>query len=259
MIRTLLIDDNDLFRDQVAAQLTEEKDIQILAVATDGRSAIEVLTDIRPDVIILNSVLPEIDGLGVAQAVLEHYGAEKPLIFMYSAFGSESLTAEAAAVGVDYFFVKPFSVDVLIRRVRGLLEKEVALQTKPKTPDQEQRDSLELAVTAVIHEIGVPAHIKGYHYVREAIMMAVKDMENLNAITKVLYPSVAKRYNTTPSRVERAIRHAIETAWTRGDVDTLNRFFGYTVSTDKGKPTNSEFIAMIADRLHLQYCSATSA
>ena len=118
---------------------------------------------------------------------------------------------------------------------------------------RDRRASLELAVTNIIHEVGVPAHIKGYHYVREAIMMAVEDMEVINAITKVLYPAVAKKFGTTSSRVERAIRHAIETAWNRGDIDTLNSFFGYTVSNSKGKPTNSEFIAMIADKLHLQY------
>ena len=203
-----------------------------------------------PDIVILNNILPQLDGLGVVQAINNMEMKKRPMFFMISSFASESLMAEANSLGVTYFLVKPFTLDTLIARIRMFRDSMLVHQEKAV---EDKRASLELAVTNIIHEVGVPAHIKGYHYVREAIMMAVEDMEVINAITKVLYPAVAKKFGTTSSRVERAIRHAIETAWNRGDIDTLNSFFGYTVSNSKGKPTNSEFIAMIADKLHLQY------
>ena len=164
------------------------------------------------------------------------------MTILVSGFVSDRMLAEASELGAAYFLPKPFETAALLDKMRGLFLKA----------PQESLPSLKTMVTSVIHEIGVPAHIKGYQYLREAIKITVRDMDVINAVTKVLYPEVAKRFATTPSRVERAIRHAIEVAWDRGDLETLQKYFGYTVSVSKGKPTNSEFIAMIADRLTLE-------
>ncbi len=250
LIRTIVADDNLDFRTLISDRLLEEADFEVTATVSDGNELVERIASDTPDVVILNNILPQLDGLGVMQAVNAMELPKRPLFFMISSFANESLIAEANTLGVTYFLIKPFSLDALIHRIRTFYSERFTPQEKFA---DEQRAALKLAVTNIIHEVGVPAHIKGYHYVREAIMMAVEDMEVINAITKVLYPSVAKKFGTTSSRVERAIRHAIETAWNRGDIDTLNSFFGYTVSNTKGKPTNSEFIAMIADKLHLQY------
>ena len=252
-IKIIIADGNRDFADVLSSRLGEEKDIEIASVIYDGNDLVSSVLDILPDIVILSNVLPSLDGLGAISAINNSDVKTQPKFIMFSAFSSESLFSEAAALGVSHFLIKPFSVNSLLDRIR-MLHSSVAI--KKAKSEEEARSALALAVTNIIHDVGVPAHIKGYHYVREAIIMAVEDMDILNAITKVLYPSVAKKFDTTPSRVERAIRHAIETAWNRGDIDTLNNFFGYTVSNSKGKPTNSEFIAMIADKLQLQLAQA---
>lgn len=246
MIRVFLIDESEEFRNQLAEAFQQEGDMEVIGGASSGNAAIAKISLNKPDVILLSSVLPEIDGVGVAQEIQKLFGAESPTVIMYSSFNIDAVMSQAVKAGVVYCFQKPFSVKIAAERIRGIL-------SRPEEPAAEKfcGERLEVAVTNIIHEVGIPAHIKGYHYVREAIVMAVNDLDSINAITKILYPSIAKKFSTTPSRVERAIRHAIETAWSRGDVDVLNKLFGYTVSNDKGKPTNSEFIAMIADRLHL--------
>ena len=225
-----------------------QQDMEVVGSASGGREALTKLQTLRPDVILMSSVLPELDGVAVAQEVQKLFGNDTPVMILYSSFNMDAVMNQAVKAGVVYSFQKPFSLQVVADRIRGIVSEG--------EPPANGGERLEVAVTNIIHEVGIPAHIKGYHYVREAIVMAVEDMESLNAITKILYPGIAKKFSTTPSRVERAIRHAIETAWSRGDVDVLNKIFGYTISNDKGKPTNSEFIAMIADRLHLEFQSA---
>ena len=220
-------------------------DYQVVGSAADGQSAIEQIKAAAPEVVILDLMLPKADGFSVLRTIPRE---KRPKVLMLAALATDYVTATANAENVDYLMLKPCTAQTVAERVREILEADqaAARRRSPSEPD------IETLVTNVIHEIGVPAHIKGYQYLREAIIIAVGDMEVINAITKVLYPQVARTFATTPSRVERAIRHAIEVAWDRGDLDTLQRFFGYTVSNTKGKPTNSEFIALIADRLQLQ-------
>lgn len=240
----LVADGNQEFRKQLACAIEEQSDFQVVGLASDGEEAIALIGQCVPDVVLMDVVLAKQDGLSVLQQMGSDV-AEKTILI--SAFCNDRTVRQAMELGVEYFFPKPFQMESLLLRMEGLFAPV----------SQAPNNDLKAIVTAVIHEIGVPAHIKGYQYLREAIMIAVEDMEVINAVTKVLYPQVARRYATTPSRVERAIRHAIEVAWDRGDLETLQKFFGYTVSNAKGKPTNSEFIAMIADRLvldHQQMC-----
>ena len=218
----------------------------MIGTATDGIQAAALLRQLHPDLMILDMMLPEQDGL----AVMKVAGAleSRPAVLALTGFMTDFVAYTAANLGVQYFLTKPCSADLVCERLGQI----AAMPSEPAARSAAREVSIETMVTSIIHEIGVPAHIKGYQYLREAIMIAVKDMDVINAITKVLYPQVAKTFDTTPSRVERAIRHAIEVAWDRGDLETLQTFFGYTVSNTKGKPTNSEFIALIADRLQLQ-------
>ena len=241
----LIADGSEDFCAQLSAAL-QNGGYQVIGTAIDGNSAIEQLKAVLPEVLVLDLMLPKADGL----AVLNSLPREKRprVLLLLSALATDYVASAAAAAGADYLMLKPCRAQTVAIRVGEILEAERSAAKKR----QSQEPDIETLVTNVIHEIGVPAHIKGYQYLREAIIIAVGDMEVINAITKVLYPQVAKTFCTTPSRVERAIRHAIEVAWDRGDLDTLQRFFGYTVSNTKGKPTNSEFIALIADRLQLQ-------
>ena len=227
---------------------------QVVGTANDGEQAIRQILDRKPDVLVLDLMLSKQDGISVLKAIS---GMERrPVTLATSAFITEYVSTSAANLGVRYLMLKPCDMTALVERLEEIRGGESLRMSVPRRPD---KNSIEAMVTSIIHEIGVPAHIKGYQYLREAIIIAVNDMDVINAITKVLYPQVAKTFGTTPSRVERAIRHAIEVAWDRGDLDTLQRFFGYTVSNTKGKPTNSEFIALIADKLQLQLKSAEAA
>jgi len=249
-IKVLIAEENREFREVLANSIENEIGFELVAKTGDGQEAISKVTALLPDVVIISSMLPSVDGLGVVQALNSSEIKKRPIIFMTSLTSNEPLAEVSAELGVTYFMVKPFGPDTLIDRIK-MFAGDRGINRRSDLPAA-SRESIELMITSIIHEIGVPAHIKGYHYLREAIMLAVNDIDIINAITKVLYPTVARKFKTTPSRVERAIRHAIETAWNRGDLDTLNRFFGYTVSNTKGKPTNSEFIAMIADKLNLE-------
>ena len=241
-ITVLLADASAEYRMALREKMEESGDFRIVGEAEDGQHTLQMVREMKPQVLVLDGMLPVLDGMAVLRAVQEQ--PKKPCCIMLSAFCTESFQHEAERLGVYMFLPKPVNTDSLMEHIRRAMRPEEA--SAPALPQ------LEGQVTAIIHEIGVPAHIKGYQYLREAIIIAVNDMDVINAITKVLYPQVAKTFQTTPSRVERAIRHAIEVAWDRGDLDTLQRFFGYTVSNTKGKPTNSEFIAMIADRLQLR-------
>ena len=240
----LVADGSEEFCAQLSAAL-QNGGYQVLGTATDGQSAMEQLRASAPEVLVLDLMLPKGDGVAVVESVPRE---KRPKLLLLAAFATDYVSGIAASLGAEYLMLKPCTAQTVAQRVRDMLEADRAAADRRLSAEPD----IETMVTNVIHEIGVPAHIKGYQYLREAIIIAVGDMEVINAITKVLYPQVAKTFSTTPSRVERAIRHAIEVAWDRGDLDTLQRFFGYTVSNTKGKPTNSEFIALIADRLQLQ-------
>ena len=252
---TVIIADNtEEFCSSLASALQRTEGFQILGTANDGEQAIRLVTEKKPDVLVLDLMLAKKDGLSVLKALSAM--DRKPATLATSRFVTDFVASAAANLGVRYLMVKPCDMATLVERLEEIRGGES--QRQPVLPHRGQ-NSIETMVTGIIHEIGVPAHIKGYQYLREAIIIAVNDMDVINAITKVLYPQVAKTFQTTPSRVERAIRHAIEVAWDRGDLDTLQRFFGYTVSNTKGKPTNSEFIALIADKLQLQLKSSEVA
>ena len=249
-----IADSAEDFCSGLTAALQRADGFRVVGTAGDGEQAIRMIEEKKPDILVLDLMLAKKDGISVLKAIanMEH----KPITLATSAFLTEYVSTAAANLGVRYLMLKPCDMAALVERM-----EEIRGGESLRYPVQRRNDkvSIETLVTNIIHEIGVPAHIKGYQYLREAIIIAVNDMDVINAITKVLYPEVAKNFGTTPSRVERAIRHAIEVAWDRGELDTLQRFFGYTVSNTKGKPTNSEFIALIADKLQLQLKSAEAA
>ena len=251
--KIFIADPSEEYRLLLTDVLSAEGDFDVVGSTGDGTKALEFIYALKPDVLLTDVVLSGLDGLSLLEKLGEAEGA-KPAVIVISGFSSEHTLNEASSLGASYFMQKPCDIPALLGRIRQVSGKVKAPQAPghPGIRVQKPEQSLESVVTEIIHEIGVPAHIKGYQYLREAIILTINDMDVINAVTKVLYPAVAKKFNTTPSRVERAIRHAIEVAWDRGDIETLQKFFGYTVSNIKGKPTNSEFIAMIADRLSLQ-------
>ena len=245
-IKILIADDNYDFAMTLMGYLEREEGMEIVGRAKDGSEAYQMIMEKCPDVVLLDMIMPHVDGLGVLERVNDSKLEKRPLFIMLSAVGQDKITQKAISLGAQYYIVKPFEIKLLI--------KTQYIDIAPE--DKKNEENLEALVTNVIHEVGVPAHIKGYQYLREAIMMVIGDIDVINQITKQLYPDIARKYKTTPSRVERAIRHAIEVAWGRGQQDTVENIFGYTVSAAKGKPTNSEFIAMIADKLRLELKTA---
>ena len=243
--RVVVADAGEDFRRLLSQAIGAEADLVLVGETGDGEELVELCKTKAPDVVVMDMILSNIDGVEVLGQIGEL--SAKPRVLVVSSFASGSVADLAAARGADYFMMKPCRTPAVIERVR-----QMAAASRGEEETEPRERNLESTVTAIIHEIGVPAHIKGYQYLREAIIMTVEDMDVINAVTKVLYPEVAQKFGTTASRVERAIRHAIEVAWDRGDLDTLQKYFGFTVSNSKGKPTNSEFIAMIADRLQLQ-------
>lgn len=243
-IRVLLADSDKEFCARMAEAIEKTDEIELIAIAEDGAKAFNAATELQPDLILIDLVLPVMDGMMVLTKMRDQ--KIEPAMFVLSTFVNPSIGAECSALGVDFFLRKPMDPMMICQRIT------MWKAGKAREVSMGEEKALEVRVTEVIHQVGVPAHIKGYQYLREAIMMAVEDMESVGAITKILYPAIAKRFKTTSSRVERAIRHAIEVAWDRGDIETLQGYFGYTISGVKGKPTNSEFISMIADRLRLQ-------
>ncbi len=241
-ISVLLADANEEFRALLQKRLEDTETFQVIGSTGDGAEALQMIGREAPQIVILDAVLPGVDGMTLLRRMAEL--DIRPKTVMVSSFCTERMVTEACELNVSYFLPKPCEEEVLIQKLHRLAAEE--------TPRLTEAERLCNEVTEMLHEIGVPAHIKGYQYVREAIVLTVQNMEIINAVTKVLYPEVAKRFGTTPSRVERAIRHAIEVAWDRGDLETLQKYFGYTVSISKGKPTNSEFIAMLSDRLALE-------
>lgn len=246
MYRVMLANSSEDYSANLAAVLKQSDRYAVVGTANDGVRAIELLREVKPEFLVVDMMLPQADGVAVLKAAVAL--EKKPMLLVLADFMTEFVSNLLVSLGVQYVLLKPCTCRAVLERL-----DEMRDNLTPHNPYTRSREAnVEAMVTSMIHEIGVPAHIKGYQYLREAIIIAVNDMEVINAITKVLYPQVAKTFATTPSRVERAIRHAIEVAWDRGDLETLQRFFGYTVSNTKGKPTNSEFIALIADKLQLQ-------
>ncbi|MEA4963906.1 sporulation transcription factor Spo0A [Lutispora sp.] len=259
-IKIVIADDNKDLCGILSEYLEMQDDFEIVGTAKDGLETLDLIISKLPDIVILDIIMPHLDGLGVLEKLNSMKLEKIPKVIILSAVGQDKITQKALALGAEYYVVKPFDMDIFAKRIResmGIMsagsEKKILFQSpsisvSANVPSQD----LESAITGIIHEIGVPAHIKGYIYLREAITMVVNNMELLSAVTKELYPSIARKFNTTSSRVERAIRHAIEVAWGRGRLEVINNLFGYTIHNDKGKPTNSEFIAMVADKLRLE-------
>jgi len=271
-IRVLLADDNREFVEIVKEFIERQEDMSLVGVAYHGNEALELISREEPHVVLLDIIMPHLDGLGVLEKL--QYASQRPKIIILTAFGQESMTQRAVNLGANYYILKPFDLDTLGKRIRQLQDDfsdtmNVAQISNSGTNGNNGKNTsslnsqfssgilppttknLEVEVTRMIHQMGVPAHVKGYQYLRDAIVSVVLNVSLLGAVTKELYPMIAVKYQTTPSRVERAIRHAIELAWGRGNVDFMNRFFGYTINVDRGKPTNSEFVAMVADKLRM--------
>lgn len=248
-IKVAIADDNRDFADIMQECLGQQADINLVGVAFNGEEILTIIDEKKPDVIILDIIMPHLDGIGVLERINAMSG-KRPKVIMLTALGHENITQRVVELGADYYILKPFNMDVLISRIRQLATTISA--QRPSAVNLIKARPLDVEVTNIIREIGIPAHIKGYQYLRDAIMAIINEIELLGAVTKVLYPMIAEKYSTTPSRVERAIRHAIEVAWSRGNIDMINRLFGYTVKLEKGKPTNSEFMAMIADKLRME-------
>ncbi len=251
LIKVLLADNSDTFGIPCANRMrVHGLDVQI--VEKDGKRVVEAIAQKKPDVVIMDFFLPRLDAIGVMNNVKALNLPNPPQFMVMSGFDNSNLEREAIQAGASYYFLKPFDADEMASRILSLTTTSGTMSMFARRNGQETDSSLEMRVTEIIHQIGVPAHIKGYQYLRDSILMAIADEEIINAVTKRLYPAVAKKHGTTSSRVERAIRHAIEVAWDRGDVDVLNSYFGYTIHNGRGKPTNSEFIAMISDKFRLQ-------
>jgi two-component system response regulator (stage 0 sporulation protein A) len=254
-LRVLIVDDSARTISLIKDSLSEDTEVEIVGQAENGVEAIEMIRETKPDVVFLDLIMPKMDGLLVLEKVCQGLpGIEKrPKFIVVTAVTQENVMQTAFQYGAAYYVLKPFEKETIQAKIQQLKPGALPIVMNYQSRESDKKGyNLEMDVTQIIHEIGVPAHIKGYQYLRDAIMMSVDDGEMLNSITKILYPSIAKQHKTTPSRVERAIRHAIEVAWTRGKVDTIDELFGYTVSNGKGKPTNSEFVALIADKIRLE-------
>lgn len=259
-ISVVIVDDNARIVNLLSEIMKNESEIEVVGTAENGMDALNLIKEKEPDVVLLDLIMPKLDGLGVMEKIKKNMELKKPPSFIViTAIGQELVTENAFELGADYYIMKPFDNAMVLSRIKKMKsDMKAKLVENPRGNVYENKaayveHNLESDVTNIIHEIGVPAHIKGYQYLRDAIMMSVNDGEMLNSITKLLYPSIAKQHKTTPSRVERAIRHAIEVAWSRGKMDTIDELFGYTVNNGKGKPTNSEFVALIADKIRLEY------
>ena len=271
-ITVLIADDNQEFSTTLATYLKNQEDMVVVGRAKDGNEALDMVSSLMPDVLLLDVIMPHLDGIGVLEQMNMIKLNKKPICIMLSAVGQDKVTQRAIELGAEYYVVKPFDIDLLITRIRELknykpssqnnnfISREIGISKQQyidiPNNSANKEENIEALVTNVIHEVGVPAHIKGYQYLREAIIMVINDIDVINQITKCLYPQIANKFHTTPSRVERAIRHAIEVEWGRGEQKTVENIFGYTISAAKGKPTNSEFIAMISDKLRLELKSA---
>ena len=259
-INVAIVDDNDRMLQTLESIISEDSQLNLVGKARNGEEAFQIIKTTSPDVMLIDLIMPKMDGLTVIEKTNREIEAKKqPTFLVTSAIGNENVVEDAFSLGIKYYIMKPFNKEMVLQKIKGYKgsvcrKSNEGNRINPYENKEEYIErNLENDVTDIIHEIGVPAHIKGYVYLRYSIMLAVNDPDILHSITKVLYPTVAKKFQTTSSRVERAIRHAIEVAWGRGKMDTIEELFGYTINTCKGKPTNSEFIALIADKIRLEY------
>ncbi len=255
-IKIIVADDNRNLCQMLQNYLQGQEDLQIVGLAYNGIEAWEQIQTQEPDLLIIDLVMPGLDGLGVLERIAMRTTVPRPKVIMLTAFGQESLTHQAMMLGVDYFILKPFDLEILGKRIRSLTQETTNTSSNytsaaPAVTSAGSGLNIAVEVTSMMHQIGIPAHVKGYQYIRDAIIMVVGDVSLLGAVTKELYPAIAKKYDTAPSRVERGIRHAIELAWERGHTETLKRIFGYSMNIERQKPTNSEFIALLADKLRI--------
>lgn len=258
-LKVMIVDDNAEFVKLITMYINAQSGMEVIGSLNDGTNVIPKIKELKPDILLLDIIMPEKDGLVVLEELNEAVLEKKPFTVVMSAIGQEKITRKAISLGAAYYVIKPFDLETLTNRLKEMLGSEpVAFYENKGTKyvtvhaPMQKGEPVEMKVTNIIHDLGVPAHIKGYQYLREAIIISVENEEIINAITKTMYPLLAKKYKTTPSRVERAIRHAIEVAWNRGEIAMHDKIFGYTVNSNKGKPTNSEFIAMIADKIRLE-------
>ena len=268
-VNVVIVDDNHMILNTLDEVISSEAGLSVIGRADNGKDAIDMIKDTQPDVVLLDLVMPQMDGITVVENIKKKTSMLKnPAFIILSAVGGEQMTEEAFQAGANYFLMKPFDKDILVNKIRRIGKRPVRpvpgkvleAPLKAATPEEAamnreeyMKEHLETDITKMLHELGIPAHIKGYQYLRDAISMVVRDREMMEAVTKILYPEIAKKNYTSSSRVERAIRHAIEVAWGRGSLEVIDELFGYTISTGKGKPTNSEFIALIADMICLDY------
>ncbi len=268
-VNVVIVDDNPMILNTLDEVISSEAGLSVIGGADNGKDAIDMIKDTQPDVVLLDLVMPQMDGITVVENIKKKTSMLKnPAFIILSAVGGEQMTEEAFQAGANYFLMKPFDKDILVNKIRRIGKRPVRpvpgkvleAPLKAATPEEAamnreeyMKEHLETDITKMLHELGIPAHIKGYQYLRDAISMVVRDREMMEAVTKILYPEIAKKNYTSSSRVERAIRHAIEVAWGRGSLEVIDELFGYTISTGKGKPTNSEFIALIADKICLDY------
>lgn len=268
-VNVVIVDDNPMILNTLDEVISSEAGLSVIGRADNGKDAIDMIKDTQPDVVLLDLVMPQMDGITVVENIKKKTSMLKnPAFIILSAVGGEQMTEEAFQAGSNYFLMKPFDKDILVNKIRRIGKRPVRpvpgkvleAPLKAATPEEAamnreeyMKEHLETDITKMLHELGIPAHIKGYQYLRDAISMVVRDREMMEAVTKILYPEIAKKNYTSSSRVERAIRHAIEVAWGRGSLEVIDELFGYTISTGKGKPTNSEFIALIADKICLDY------
>lgn len=254
-VRVVLVDDNREFCQLLEEYLNEQENISVVGVGYNGVEGLKLVKEKEPDILVLDLIMPHLDGIGVMEELNRLDLSSKVKTIILTAFGQEEVTKRVVELGANYYIMKPFDLDKLVERIRQMMKPPKGSSNGyaiSSTKVSRKEVDLDVRITEVMHQLGVPAHIKGYIYLREAIELVIKDIEYLGAVTKELYPSVAAKYNTTPSRVERAIRHAIEVSWDRGNINALNKYFGSTVSANSGKPTNSQFIAKIADKLRLE-------
>lgn len=268
-VNVVIVDDNPMILNTLDEVISSEAGLSVIGRADNGKDAIDMIKDTQPDVVLLDLVMPQMDGITVVENIKKKTSMLKnPAFIILSAVGGEQMTEEAFQAGANYFLMKPFDKDILVNKIRRIGKRPVRpvpgkvleAPLKAATPEEAamnreeyMKEHLETDITKMLHELGIPAHIKGYQYLRDAISMVVRDREMMEAVTKILYPEIAKKNYTSSSRVERAIRHAIEVAWGRGSLEVIDELFGYTISTGKGKTTNSEFIALIADKICLDY------
>lgn len=257
-LNVAIADDNERVMQSLSEVIEQDEGMHLIGKSTNGKDFYDLIRQKQPDVALVDLIMPKLDGLMLINKVVHDDSIKKkPEFIVMSAAGSERLTEDAFRQGASYYLMKPLDYSNITSQIRNVMEPARRPNSRKmmagETKEEYMERNLEKDVTDMIHEVGVPAHIKGYQYLRDAIIMSVQDMELLNSITKILYPTIAKKHKTTPSRVERAIRHAIEVAWSRGRMDTIDSLFGYTINIGKGKPTNSEFIAMIADKIRLDY------